>query len=163
MNFTSQQTPGNERESAPTVKKKPSLSLRGIRTVLSQKKFWYVFIIVVVALSLLGGMYMLGYSNGRNRAEERAKTTRNALDVWRNGNNPFANTITGKLHEIRNGSIVVDTNRGERKEVMLGNDTKITRKTESLRKDDLKTDMKVTVFVSSKDHPTATRIVVTQD
>lgn len=123
-----------------------------------------VIIAVLVTILVLGlflGTYKLGYNKGYRAGEEKGKQA-NRLDplgLFRNGQNPLS-VETGKLEEVKDDSIVLDTSRGERKEVKLTDKTRITKKTDTLNKSDLKAGMKVSVFLSGGDEPTATRIVL---
>lgn len=119
----------------------------------------------ILVLGLFLGTYKLGYNHGYNHGykagEEKGKQA-NRLDplgLFRNGQNPLS-VETGKLEEVKDDSIVLDTSRGERKEIKLTDKTKITKKTDTLSKSDLKAGMKVSVFLSGGDEPTATRIVL---
>lgn len=115
----------------------------------------------ILVLGLFLGTYKLGYNHGYKAGEEKGKQA-NRLDplgLFRNGQNPLS-VETGKLEEVKDDSIVLDTSRGERKEIKLTDKTKITKKTDTLSKSDLKAGMKVSVFLSGGDEPTATRIVL---
>ncbi len=115
----------------------------------------------ILVLGLFLGTYKLGYNKGYRAGEEKGKQA-NRLDplgLFRNGQNPLS-VETGKLEEVKDDSIVLDTSRGERKEVKLTDKTRITKKTDTLNKSDLKAGMKVSVFLSGGDEPTATRIVL---
>lgn len=124
-----------------------------------QRKIWLIVLLIFAIITILGGTYLLGYKKGESIGEKRgkAKSVANPFGALQN---PF-NSSTGKVAEIKEDAIVIDTNRGEKKTIKLDDKTKITRKTEILTKSDLKNDQKVTVFARGEgDDLTATRIVL---
>ncbi len=127
-----------------------------------QLKLLIAILATIAVCGLLLGIYKLGYNQGYKAGEEKGKQT-NRLDplgLFRNGQNPLS-VETGKVEEVKDDSIVLDTSRGERKEIKLTDKTKITKKTDTLSKSDLKAGLKVSIFTDgNKDQPAATRIVL---
>ncbi len=133
-----------------------------------QKKLLIVLLAVVIVASAFLCTYKLAYNKGYKAGEAAGKKAAETnaskeTDIFKNFQSPF-NTISGVVTELKGDTLKVDASNGEKKEIKLTSSTKITKGKDTLNRETLKKDVKVTVFTNGatgKDKGlTATRIVV---
>ncbi len=146
-------------EQTPTAKK--TSPLKSFHLTPKQQKIWLLALSTFAIITILGGIYLLGYKNGHAEGEKQGRARGAAVaNPLANLQNPF-NSTTGKVTEIKDDSITVDTNKGEKKTIKLDDKTKVTRKTETVDRSEIKNGQKVTIFARGEgDDTTATRIVL---
>lgn len=133
-----------------------------------QKKLLVALLAIIVVAGAFLCTYKLAYNKGYKAGEAAEKKSAEAnaskaTDIFKNLQSPF-NTVSGVVTELKGDTLKVDASNGEKKEIKLTDSTKITKGSDTLNRDALKKDVKVTVFTSgsnAKDkNLTATRIVV---
>lgn len=130
-----------------------------------QKKLLIVLLAVVIVASAFLCTYKLAYNKGYKAGEAAGKKAAETnaskeTDIFKNFQSPF-NTISGVVTELKGDTLKVDASNGEKKEIKLTDNTKITKGTETLKRDSLKKDVRVTIFTNGRDdNLTANRIVV---
>lgn len=144
--------------SKPKSNKKNRLTAR-------QKKLALCLVAILLVAAGACGIYKLGYNKGHDAGyktgkEAGEKSVKNSSDIFKSIQSPF-NTLTGVVENIDGDNLTIDTSKGERQTVKLTDKTKITKKTDTLKRDALNKGTKVTIFTQGKDKDlSATRIVV---
>lgn len=128
-----------------------------------QKKLVIIVLTILISVGLAAGAYKLGYDKGFTKGEEQGKKAARSAgfnNLFNSPNNPFR-SVSGEVKSISNDKIEVNTNQGDVKTIKIIDTTKITKKTDTLKVSDVKTDQKVTIFTQGQENDlTATRIVV---
>lgn len=131
-----------------------------------QKKIWGSVFAVVLILIAFAGVYKYsydkGYDKGYKAGEQAGKksSTSSAKDLFNNIQNPFK-TIVGTIEKVEGDKVTLSTSNGETKVIKLTDATKITKKTETLKRDSLTKGTKITVMTQGEGNDvSATRIVV---
>ena len=125
------------------------------------KKPLIILGVVILVTGSVAGAYQIGFNRGHDAGKAQAKkeqvTNPFSLPL---GQSPFSTFLSGKISKIDDDSITIDSNKGQKETIQLTDKTKITKKTTTLKKSDLKVGQKVTIFPNSQDKQTALRIVV---
>lgn len=116
-----------------------------------------VLAVILLVVLIVKVSYNKGYKAGEKDGRKQVASTSSLLN---NIKSPFQ-SISGKIAEIKDGKITIDTTKGEKKTVVINDKTKITKKRTTLKESDLKQKQSITVFTQgSGDDQKATRIVV---
>lgn len=128
-----------------------------------QKSLVIVGVIIAVFFGVMIGLYTLGYNNGYRTAEKKAEEVagkKSSMGDWLKAPNPF-NTVSGKVVAINKDKITIDSSKGERQELKLSANVKVTKKTQQLKVSDIKVDQTVVAFQSNQgDAQEVLRIVI---
>lgn len=125
------------------------------------------FLLVLFIITSYVCVYRYAYNNGQRDGYKsgeiagKKSSANNPADLFNKSFlNPF-NIISGKVEKIEGDKLTINTNKGEVKTINLKNETKITKKTESLKPESLSKGTKVTIYLQGDgSNSIATRIVV---
>lgn len=137
--------------------------LKKIKLSERQKSLVIVGIIIVAFFAVMIGLYAFGYNNGYKTAEKKAQqaaSKKSGMEDMLKAPNPF-NTVSGKVVAVSKDKITIDSSKGERQELKLSANVKVTKKTQQLKVSDIKVDQTVVAFQSKQgDAQEVIRIVV---
>lgn len=134
--------------------------IKQFRFTPKEKKVWRVLLAFLLVLTILAGLFGLGYKLGYKDGKSESKPTNSMTEFFNSSSNPFRST-TGTVTKVSSSEITVKATRGGEKKITLNDKTKVTKGTAMLQKTDLKNDQSVTVFVREESgNLVATRIVV---
>lgn len=132
-----------------------------------QRKYLIGFLAILLIIASYVCVYKYAYNKGHKVGYQsgevagKKSSINSPADLF---NKPFLNPfhiIAGKVEKLEGDKLTVNTNKGEVKIISLNNDTKITKKTESLKPENLSKSTKVTIYLQAEDpNLTANRIVV---
>lgn len=127
-----------------------------------KKKAFKIALIIFATALVIVVIYMIGYKVGFKKGEEKAKKDLrpNVSELFNNIPNVF-NSVQGKVTEISDKQITVQTDKDGKKTIELNDKVKVNKKEQQLSIGDVKKDQKVIVYSTKKDNKvTATRIVI---
>lgn len=105
--------------------------------------------------------YKAGYKSGEVAGKKASLSS--PYDLFNKSLSSPLNIITGKVEKLDGQDLIINTNKGEVKTVKINKDTKITKKTETLKPESLSKGVKVIIYLQSKNSDTnsvASRIVI---
>lgn len=131
-------------------------------------------VIVVVAVIVLAGTFVLGYAAGHKAGREASSNAfKKGLSDLLNPINAISNsaiapnTIVGKVDSVAGSKLTVKLVNGTTKTVIINDKTKLTKSGKSIKLSDVASNSNLTVFTqkqtsnsSDKDNPLATRVIV---
>ncbi len=135
-------------------------------SILKYKKLWIILAVVLAQIGLIAGIFSLGYTVGKDVGAKQVTVDQSLVGInslLGSVSNPYR-SVTGTVSEVSSSSIVVVTQRGEKKSVKLTDTTQVTNKAKAATISDIKKGNTVSVFLadSSADNPTATRVVISR-
>jgi len=135
-------------------------------STLKYKKLWVILAVVLAQIGLIAGIFSLGYTIGKDVGAKQVAVEQSLVGInslLGSVSNPYR-SVTGTVSEVSSSSIVVVTQRGEKKSVKLTDTTQVTNKAKAATVSDIKKGNTVSVFLedSSADNPTATRVVISR-
>ncbi len=134
-------------------------------SVMKHKTIWIVVFAIVVLAGVAYGAYQYGRSSGYKQGYDfgikNGRTTISTPRSLFSDNLPTPQITVGTIKSITADAMVINTSKGEVKEIKLNDQTKVTQKTTTLKLSDLKVGQKITIFTSGEQNAlTATRIVI---